>query len=88
MFSKLWNNFGNTRAETITFTYYAAPPVSLLFGMSFEGSKKGTRTTSALTMPSLGSWTLRRVPRSQWVCGRAARAMLDSRLGDQKALVT
>ena len=59
-----------------------------VLGRSLVGSKKGTRTTSASTMPSLGRSTLTCVPRFQWDRGITARAMLESRFGDQNALVT
>ena len=59
-----------------------------VLGRSLVGSTKGTRTTSASTMPSAGSWTLTWVPRFQWERGRTARAMFEPWVGDQKALVT
>ena len=68
-----------------------SPPALLqrtVLGRSLVGSKKGTRATSASTMPSLGSSTLTRVPRLQCVRGMTARAMFDPTFGDQKALVT
>ena len=61
---------------------------SSVLGMSFDGSKKGTRVISPSTTPSAGSWTRTGVPRRQWERGMTASAMFDCRFGDQKALVT
>ena len=64
------------------------PPQSTVLGRCLVGSKNGTRTTSASTMPSFGSCTFTRVPRRQCVRGMTASAMFDPTFGDQKALVT
>ncbi len=64
------------------------PLYNSVLGSSLVGSTKGTRTTSASTTPTAGSWTLTWVPRFQWERGMTARAMFESWAGDQKALVT